>query len=100
MEKIREMTQEEIQTYNLATSNFYLNLKTRLHDTISSSSEKLLEIIKEIHEDGYVESTTDWKRTEDQKKVAHHNATRREAETTLEYIESVYEQSVITNKKR
>ena len=86
------MTKNEIQTYNLATSNFYLNLKTRLHDTISSSSEKLLETIKEIHEDGYVESTTDWKRTEDQKRVAHHNATRRQAEHTQEYIESILNQ--------
>ena len=91
------MTKNEIQTYNLATSNFYLNLKTRLHDTISSSSEKLLETIKEIHEDGYVESTTDWQRTEDQKRVAHHNATRRQAEDTLEYIESILKQSIIKN---
>ena len=81
MEKIREMTQEEIQTYNLATSNFYLNLKTRLERDIKKAEETLddCKIVTKLH---------------------HYLGILEQVTNTLSYVESVYEQSVITNKKR
>ncbi len=91
------MTNGEKRTYNLATTNFYLNLKTKLEDIIESSKIKTDHALAEYPT---IEDRLEMSKDK-AKYIAHHHATMRQAEATLEYAKEVFKQSLINvNQKR
>jgi hypothetical protein len=70
------MTEQDKNQYNLATSNFYLNLKTRLERDIKKAEETLddCKIVTKLH---------------------HYLGMLEQVTNTLSYVESVYKQSII-----
>ena len=95
---MRDMTKAEKQTYNLATTNFYLNLKARLESVIESSKIKTDHALAEYPtiEDRLEMSLEKRLILKDKARyIAHHHATMRQAEATLEYAKEVFKQSLI-----
>ena len=91
------MTNAEKRTYNLATTNFYLNLKTKLEDRIESSKIKIDHALAEYPT---IEDRLEMSKDK-AKYIAHHHGTMRQAEATLEYAKEVFKQSLINvNQKR
>jgi hypothetical protein len=86
---MNELTYEEKQ-YNLATTNFYLVVKTSLEGDITKAKNELhdCEIMSTLHDavDFY----------EDQEaKANYYLGVLEQAKQTLAYVESVYNQSII-----
>jgi len=79
-----ELTYEEKQ-YNLATTNFYLVVKTRLEGDINKAKN-------ELQASGFLEFQ------EDQESHANYYlGVLEQATSNLAYVESVYQQSIIKN---
>ena len=79
---MNELTYEEKQ-YNLATTNFYLVVKTSLEGDIKKAVFKMEE---EQREDTWHEQEC---------KLNYYSGVLEQATQTLAYVESVYKQSII-----
>ena len=84
------MTEQDKNQYNLATTNFYLVVKTSLEEDIKKAKNEIhdCEIMTTLHhaEDLY----------EDQEaKANYYLGVLEQAKETLAYVESVYQQSII-----
>ena len=86
-----EKNLDEICSHNLAITNFYLNLKARLERQIEKSKYAVDRALEE-----YPTIEDRLKMDKDEMRyIAHHHATMRQAEATLEHTEEIWKQSLI-----
>ena len=86
-----EKIKAETCSHNLAITNFHLNLKARLESVIESSKIKVDHALDE-----YQTIEDRLKMDKDKARyIAHHHATMREAEATLEHSEEILKQMLI-----
>tara|TARA_R100001509_G_scaffold150373_1_gene109298 strand:- start:114 stop:488 length:375 start_codon:yes stop_codon:yes gene_type:complete len=77
--------------HNLAITNFYLNLKDELDSVIMSSKIKVDHSLDEYET---IEDRLEMSKDK-AKYIAHHHATMRQAERTLEHLQEIWKQMLI-----
>ncbi len=84
------MTEQDKNQYNLATTNFYLVVKTSLEGDIKKAKNELhdCEIMSTLHH-------TDELYENQEAKANYQEGILEQARQTLAYVESVYKQSII-----